>query len=171
LNTKRLLAPSEYEISDWVLQIVQEELDEYQENLLNAKSESGASTTSSLTSGDCAAVTDAVEKVQAALTKFSQDVIGLIDHAQGAEIVHTMTSPTYVPPPAEHELLGNVWWSKFIPEDWERLLPQGWEEWDIRIPSFVYHSLVRCSLVSHLSRLLREKHFLSLRLSLFPLSH
>jgi hypothetical protein len=154
LGAQRFLAASEFVISDWVRQILKAELKEYKTSMLELANNSAVSSRSSTGEG-CAAVTDVVQDIQVALTKFSQDVIGLVDHAQGAEIVHTMTSPTYVPPPTENELLGNVWWSKFIPEDWERLLPEGWEDWDIRIPSFFFHSLVRCSLVS-VAWLLRE---------------
>lgn len=146
LDAKLLLDPSEHHVSNWVLDVVEEELEKYQESVLNPTLERVDSATSS----HCPAVSDVVQDVQIALTKFSQDVIGLIDHAQGAEIVHTMTSRTYVPPPTENELLGGVWWRKFIPEDWERLLPEGWEAWDVRIPSFFYHSLVRCNFLGGL---------------------
>jgi len=27
--------------------------------------------------------------------------------------------------------------------DWERLLPSDWEKWNVGIPSYIYHSLVR----------------------------
>ena len=55
-----------------------------------------------------------------------------------------MTSETYSPDNnGNGKILGSVWWSKFIPQDWERLLPSDWEEWNVGIPSYVYHSLVR----------------------------
>eukprot|EP00980_Cylindrotheca_fusiformis_P026537 scaffold16380_cov62-Cylindrotheca_fusiformis.AAC.1 len=78
----------------------------------------------------CPSTVDVVQDVHLALTKFSQDGIGLLDHAQGGQIVHTLTSPTYSPEPDPEELLGNVWWRKYIPEDWEKLLPEGWADWN-----------------------------------------
>jgi hypothetical protein len=134
--TEKIMEDSEREIREWILGIVKEEIDVYQESLRSV--EQGGTN-----SGECATVSDVVHDVQSALTRFSQDGIGMIDHAQGASVVYEMTSPSYTPPSETSELLGNVWWRKYIPEDWERLLPAGWEEWDVAIPSYIYHSLVR----------------------------
>lgn len=144
-NTMKMISDSDFELSEWVLKVAQEELEEYKQNILKSVSNS-----SKAVHATCPAVMEIVQEVQAELTKFSQDVIGKIDHAQGGEIVHTMTSPTYQPPPMETQLLGNVWWRKFIPEDWENLLPQGWESWNVGLPAFVYHTLVRLRGTCHL---------------------
>jgi len=151
-NAKTLLAESEYQLSEWILRLVQIELEDYKQNILSPTTENshdqggaGASVVSS-SGGGCAPITEVVQDVQAALTRFSQDGMGRFDHAQGGDIVHSLTSSTYIPPPTEQELLGNVWWRKYIPEDWEQwLLPAGWEYWNVGIPSFVYHSLVSAS--------------------------
>jgi hypothetical protein len=132
-NTKQFMGESETELKAWVLQIVEEELAAYKEDVL---AEKGGNK-------ECPSASDIVQDVQVALTEFSQDGIGLIDHAQGGEIVHSMTSPTYTPHPDSSSMLGNVWWRKYIPEDWERLLPTGWKNWNVAIPPYVYHSLVR----------------------------
>jgi hypothetical protein len=138
-ETDTIMEDSEQELQEWILSIVKEEIDAYEESLESLKSvEKGA-----ISTGECATVSDVVHDVQSALTRFSQDGIGMIDHAQGANVVYEMTSPSFMPPSGTSELLGNVWWRKYIPEDWERLLPAGWEEWDVAIPSFIYHSLVR----------------------------
>ncbi len=143
-NTMQMISDSDYEISEWVLRVTQKELEEYKQNLI-----SSYETSLTLSSQGCPTATEVVQEVQAALTKFSQDGIGMIDHAQGGEIVHIMTSPTFAPPPTEDHLLGNVWWRKFIPEDWEQLLPSGWESWNVGLPAFVYHSLVRPGVYCH----------------------
>jgi hypothetical protein len=136
-ETEKVMNASEAELKAWMLRIVEEELAAYKATALASPLPQGDD------DGDCPSATDIVQDVQVALTKFSHDGIGLVDHAQGGEIVHSMTSHTYVPPPEGPDLLGNVWWRKYIPEDWERMLPPGWETWNTAIPSYVYHSLVR----------------------------
>jgi hypothetical protein len=133
-DAKQIMAESEEELQEWVMDIIQEELYDYVEEQINESGE------------DCATPVDVVHKVQSALTKYSQDGIGITDHAQGARVVYEMTSDSYSPPPDRSELLGNVWWRKYIPEDWERILPEGWQAWNVGIPSYVYHSLVRSRL-------------------------
>lgn len=133
LDVSRILDQSEKKIQTWMLEIMKDEVEKYKIDLLTNK---GAAL-------NCPSVADVVQDVHMALTKFSQDGIGLIDHAQGGEIVHSLTSATYSPQPHPYELLGNVWWRKYIPEDWEKLLPAGWEDWNTGIPSYIYHTLVR----------------------------
>jgi hypothetical protein len=133
LEVSRIMEQSEKKIQAWMLEVMKDEVENYKNELLVNK---GASS-------ECRSVEDVVQDIHMALTKFSQDGIGLIDHAQGGEIVHTLTSATYSPQPDPSELLGNAWWRKYIPEDWEKLLPAGWEEWNTEIPSYIYHTLVR----------------------------
>jgi hypothetical protein len=137
-NTRQAIAEVDNEISQWILGFAQDELEHYKKDVLTAYKEN-----TSKVSATCPAVTEVVQEVQGALTKFSQDGIGIIDHSQGGEIVHSMTSPTYSPPPDDSQLLGNVWWRNLIPEDWEQLLPRGWEFWNVGLPSYFHHSLVR----------------------------
>jgi hypothetical protein len=133
LEVSRIMEQSEKKIQAWMLEVMKDEVEKYKNELLVNK---GASS-------ECRSVMDVVQDIHMALTKFSQDGIGLIDHAQGGEIVHTLTSATYSPQPDPSELLGNAWWRKYIPEDWEKLLPAGWEEWNTEIPPYIYHTLVR----------------------------
>ena len=130
-NTQQVMEESETNLQTWILGIVEEELERYQKN--NAYPHT-----------TCPSATEIVQQIQVALTEFSQDGIGSIDHAQGGEIVHSMTSPTYESTTDSSSLLlGNVWWRKYIPQDWEKwLLPSGWQDWSVGLPSFVYHSLV-----------------------------
>jgi hypothetical protein len=133
-ETKSLMKESEAMLQQWVIGIMEEELAALAESHASSSLEGKV---------ECATRLEVVHDVQAALTKHSQDGIGMVDYAQGATIIHEMTSASYIPPPAENELLGKVWWGNYIAEDWEQLLPQGWQEWNVGIPSFVYHALVR----------------------------
>lgn len=135
-NARKAISDADIEISQWILRFAQDELQHYKQDVLTAYKEG-----TQKESEACPAVIDVVQEVQGALTKFSQDGIGIIDHAQGGEIVHSMTSPTYSPPPDESQFLGNVWWRTLIPEDWEQLLPRGWEWWNVGLPSYLYHTL------------------------------
>ncbi|CAJ1966720.1 unnamed protein product [Cylindrotheca closterium] len=132
LDVSRIMSQSEKKIQDWAMDIMKDEVEKYKTKLL-ANSVSKPP--------DCPSVNEIVQEVASAVTKYSKDGIGLVDHAQGANIVHSLTSATYTPPPDESELLGNSLWRKYIPEDWEQLLPKGWEKWNLGIPAAVYHSL------------------------------
>lgn len=132
-DIQEIMGESEAELKTWVIQIIEDELKDYKESLLRGIEDQQK----------CPSASDIAQNVQHALNEFSQDDIGLVDHAQGGDIVYSMTSSTYVPPPDPSNLLGNVWWRKFIPEDWEELLPEGWENWSVSIPPFIYHTLVR----------------------------
>ena len=139
---KNILEESENELRQWVIEIIQEELAAYERTALSKG-------VVSETNSDCATPADVVQTVQSALMKFSQDGIGIADHAQGGSIVHDLTSQSFVPVPTQTDLVGNVWWSKYIPEDWERALPPGWQDWNSAIPSYIYHFFVRLSLPVH----------------------
>jgi hypothetical protein len=102
LEVSRIMEQSEKKIQAWMLEVMKDEVENYKNELLVNK---GASS-------ECRSVEDVVQDIHMALTKFSQDGIGLIDHAQGGEIVHTLTSATYSPQPDPSELLGNAWWRK-----------------------------------------------------------
>jgi hypothetical protein len=136
LKVETIMEESENDIQTWILEIMRDEVKIYQKKLLNEKGGSAS---------ECPSVVDVVQDIHMALTKFSQDGNGLVDHAHAAEIVHTLTSGTYKPPPDDSDLVGNSRWRKYIPEDWEQLLPSGWEKWNTAIPSYVYHTLVRPS--------------------------
>jgi hypothetical protein len=102
-------------IQAWMLEVRKDEMEKYKIELLVNK---GASS-------ECHSVEDLVQDIHMALLKFSKDGIGLIHHSRGGEIVLTLTSAPYSPQPDPSELLGNAWWRKCIPEDWEKLLPAG----------------------------------------------
>ncbi len=90
----------------------------------------------------CVKPSEAVHAVQASLVEYLQDGTGKLDHAEGASIVYELTSNTYTPPPDRNDLLGNIWWRRYIPSDWENMLPEGWKNWNVRLPAYVYHTLV-----------------------------
>eukprot|EP00980_Cylindrotheca_fusiformis_P025520 scaffold13977_cov120-Cylindrotheca_fusiformis.AAC.2 len=99
LDVSRIMDQSEAKIQTWMLEIMKDEVEKYRKELL----------ANSDVKPKCPSTVDVVQDVHMALTKFSQDGIGLLDHAQGGQIVHTLTSPTYSPEPDPEELLGNVW--------------------------------------------------------------
>ena len=159
LDTNVIMEESEAKMRKWILSLIEEELVAYKKNILdavptdigsgdyNANSDTDDdddTTTKVKTNNNCPSTTSIVQKVQQSLQDYADDGIGRVDYAQGANVVHWMTSETYSPDNnGNGKILGSVWWSKFIPQDWERLLPSDWEEWNVGIPSYVYHSLVR----------------------------
>lgn len=125
-----ILAESEAKVEEWVLDIIEKEM-------LVLEKEWGASVAPDAPE-NCVTPEQALNVVQEALLNHSRDDIGILDHARGATILHEFTSETYTPPPEPNQLLGSVWWRKYIPEDWERLLPEGWENWNVGLaPSIV----------------------------------
>jgi TolA-binding protein len=150
LDTNAIVQESERQLKEWILQLVQNGLDQYKDSTLEPASQiaatsaagaSGAVSTSATAA--CPVTSDIVQRIQQALTDYANDGIGKVDHLQqhgGAKVVHWLTSDTYVPP--KQQTLGSVWWGKYIPQDWERLLPEHWEEWDVSLPSYLTHSLV-----------------------------
>jgi hypothetical protein len=143
-----ILRESDVEMKDWIMGLVREELDAYKKGILSTATNvegggRGRLATAGTSTGGCPTTVDIVQKVQQSLRDYANDGIGLFDHAKGAQVVHWMTTGTYDPPPKVTSTLGSVWWRKYIPQDWERLLPNGWENWNVGIPSYLYHSLVR----------------------------
>lgn len=136
LQVSKILHESENELRSWVVKTVQDEI-------LGYKASSVKKQRPSPPEVKCPPLREVVQDVHSALSKFSQDGTGMLDHAQGAEIVHSMTSNTYTPSLQPSDLLGNAWWRRYIPQDWERLLPRGWQDWNIGLPPYVFHSLVR----------------------------
>jgi len=147
LETDVIMKDSEIEMRKWVLSLIEEELDAYKEEISNyvpidiGSSDYDTDGDTETDDANCLSTTSIVQKVQQALQNYADDGIGKVDHAQGANIVHSMTSETYLPDYSNKSSLGSVWWSKFIPQDWERLLPSDWEKWNVGIPSYIYHSL------------------------------
>lgn len=127
IQPARILAESETKLSEWIQNVISEEVANYHAD-------------AAARVGKCVTPVEAAQLVQASLMTHAHD--GMVDHAQGAQIVHELTSDTYIPPAHPNQLLGNVWWRKYIPEDWERVLPSGWEDWSVGVPLFLAHSLV-----------------------------
>ena len=153
LDTNVILQESEVQMKSFIMQLIKEELNTYKSDIMatstvevrndDGQDNTGGGSRVVATSKDCPTTTDTVQKVQQALNVYANDGIGLVDHAQGAQVVHWMTSSTYNPPPKESSTLGSVWWRNyFLAEDWEKLLPDGWENWNIGIPPYLYNSLV-----------------------------
>ena len=148
LDTNAIMKGSEIEMRKWILTLIEEELDLYKKEFFSKApqidtSENSNTDNDSVRTNNCPSMTSIVQKVQQALNDNANDGIGKVDHAQGASVVHWFTSETYSPPLAHSQTLGSVWWSQFIPQDWERLFPPGWEKCQVTLPSYVYHSLVR----------------------------
>mmetsp|Transcript_29986 Transcript_29986/g.64231 ORF Transcript_29986/g.64231 Transcript_29986/m.64231 type:complete len:498 (-) Transcript_29986:249-1742(-) len=147
LDTNVIMEESEMEMKKWVLSILEDELTLYKQAIFDLAPDVDESDSDDSVvvqdkeTKDCPSLINIVQKVQEALNDHAVDGIGKLDHAQGASVVHWLTSETHAPPVGPSGTLGSVWWSKFIPEDWERLLPSGWENWEINTPSYIYHSL------------------------------
>jgi Sad1 / UNC-like C-terminal len=116
---------------------------------------------------NCLSPYDTAQTIHDGIHRYNIDQIGLFDICQdGATIVHEMTSPTYnggasspittstnsiddtssssssYTTGTTSSRIGNVWWNKYIPEDWEKwILPKGWEQWNdptIPVLQFLY---------------------------------
>ena len=160
LDVAAIVQDSEHTLMEWMREILREELAAYKERLLGpvaghvpgeGSSPVAASQQQGGGGGACPSTNDIVQKVQQALTDYANnDGIGKYDHFQqgGAKVVHFMTSDTFSPDPDDDgdvTTWGDVWWRRYIPEDWENaLLPRGWEDWSLKgLPSYLYHSVVR----------------------------
>lgn len=157
LDTHAIVEESELAMKKWILSLIEEEFDTYKENILGNipidNIDEYSDSDNDTDNKNCPSTTSIVQKVQQGLQNYADDGIGKIDHAQGANVIHSMTSETFSPEISKYtsdgsryeygSSLGSVWWNKFIPQDWERYLPADWEQWNVAIPSYVYHSLVR----------------------------
>jgi SUN domain-containing protein 1/2 len=139
LDPEKAMATSELDIKNWFIGIAQDEVDLFQFDESQKKLASAKKTKQPRV--ECMSPMDAALKVHGAIVNYENDVIGMVDHAKGATIVHELTSNTFVPPPEPDELMGNVWWRKYVPSDWEQALPSGWEGWNVAVPSVVQHAL------------------------------
>jgi SUN domain-containing protein 1/2 len=130
-HADNILPTSEAQLQEWIVSIVMEEMLELKKSVASTGD-----------TDNCVTPELAVNMVQQALLNYSQDDIGLEDHAAAGSIIHEFTADTYQPPPAPNQLLGGVWWNKYIPADWEAfLLPTGWQYWNVGLPSALFHSL------------------------------
>jgi hypothetical protein len=128
----RIMQESETQLEAWIQEVIADEIANHYAQLSEMCS-----------SGKCVTPVEAAQLVQASLTTFAYDGVRMVDHAQGGTIVYELTSETYEPPADDpSQQLGNVWWRKYIPEDWERVLPPQWEEWKAGVPTFLKHSFV-----------------------------
>jgi len=155
LNTMVIMEQSEATMKNWITSLIEEELDTFKTSnimgnvpieLLGGGSTRDSNAGDSDTDNDeyCPSTASIVQQIQQSLQDYADDGIGMVDRAQGANVVHSMTSETYSPESSsrnESSSLGSVWWNKFIPQDWERYFPSDWEYWNVGVPSYVYHSL------------------------------
>jgi Sad1 / UNC-like C-terminal len=145
-----ILEESENDIEGWILQVMDDETKKLLEPLQisnEAASTDDSVDASAKESGvvatgadaNCTNANFAANEVQAAVNRYAHDGVGIVDHAQRATIVVERTSTTYQPPISD--TLSSVWWSRYVPEDWETwLLPQGWQEWNAK-PNFLSHTI------------------------------
>jgi Sad1 / UNC-like C-terminal len=141
LDPERAMATSEPDIENWFIGIAQDEVDLFQYDQSRKTLASATVKGTKPPSIECMSPMKAALKVHGAIVNYENDVVGMVDHAKGATIVHELTSNSFVPPPQPDELMGNVWWRKYIPSDWERALPSGWEGWNVAVPSVIQHAL------------------------------
>ena len=141
LNPDRAISLPDTEIENWLLRVVKEEVETYQRVQLEATTAIEKTKKSKLLLKKCVSPLEAAHLVHTAVMDFENDFVGMLDHAKMATIVHELTSDTFTPPPRPNELLGQVWWRKYIPVDWERVLPSGWEGWNVAVPSTIQHFL------------------------------
>jgi Sad1 / UNC-like C-terminal len=135
-SSDSILADAEAELETWMLGLMAEVIADRPPIVTTIQVPSN-----DLGPENCVTPAEAAQEIQLALVRYSQDGIGRKDHTQGATIVHELTSQTFSPPPEQRHLLGNVWWNKYIPEDWENfLLPKDWQYWDVSIPSYLLHT-------------------------------
>jgi hypothetical protein len=132
LNAKEILNETQEHLETWVMGLATDIIEQRRREMVVPQNVV-----------QCVKPSEAVHVVQASLVDYLQDGTGKVDHAEGASIVYELTSNTYIPPPDGKDLLGNVWWRRYIPSDWEKLLPEGWKQWNARLPAYIYHSLVR----------------------------
>jgi hypothetical protein len=133
LKPETILGESEAKVEEWVLDIVEKEMLVLEKEWRAALAPDAPD--------NCVTPEQALNVVQEALLNHSRDVIGILDHANGATILHEFTSETYTPPPEPSQLLGSVWWRKYVPEDWELMLPEGWENWNVGLAPSIFHTL------------------------------
>jgi SUN domain-containing protein 1/2 len=143
LDLDVIMENSEEVIRMWTLNLIEEELGLYKKEIFDLVHQVDISHDDSHNSKttECPSLAKFVQKVQQALNDNTEDDISKVDHAQGASIIHWLTSETYSLSGIFSGTLGSVWWNKFIPQDWERLFPYGWEKWEVGVPSYIYHSL------------------------------
>ena len=141
LNPDRVISLPDTEIENWLLGVVKEEVEIYQSDRLETIAAAEKTQKSKFLHKKCVSPLETAHLVHTAVMNFENDFVGMLDHAKMATIVHELTSDTFTPPPRPNELLGQVWWRKYIPVDWERVLPSGWEEWNVAVPSAIQHVL------------------------------
>jgi SUN domain-containing protein 1/2 len=136
-DAESILAESDADIAAWTLTVLKDETRKLLE-FLQVPSEAASIDAPTVDADNCTSPGVAMLQVHRAVHQFANDGIGLKDHAHGSTILYDRTSETYQP--ASADTLGSVWWSRFIPEDWERwLLPDGWQEWNA-MPLFLSHT-------------------------------
>lgn len=143
LDLDVIMENSEEVMRIWTLKLIEEELGLYKKEIFDLAHQVDISHDDSHDSKttECPSLAKFVQKVQQALNDHAEDDISKVDHAQGASVIHWLTSETHSSSGVFSGTLESVWWNKFIPQDWERLFPYGWEKWEVGVPSYVYHSL------------------------------
>jgi len=147
LDRSIIMAQSEEKLERWTTDMLTQSIDSYTEariaklmpssaaEQVDAVAPTSKNPDYDASSGQCAALSDTMSMVFASLhTKASPGGSALFDHASsanGGSVVYgegrdrqPMTSrPVLVPKPGgDGTRLGDVWWRKYIPEDWENLM-------------------------------------------------
>jgi hypothetical protein len=146
IDADELLDDTEAALQNWMVQVVKDEVLERQVRIAQAvaTTKPPSTTRPKKTSELCLTPSDGAVLLEEGFIAPAPQKENGVNLLEKATVVHDLTSESYVPPPLpESDLLGNVWWRRYIPQDWERLLPAGWETWNVATPSAHYRPMVR----------------------------
>jgi hypothetical protein len=138
-----ILDDTEATLKQWIVRVVEQEVTNARvaAAVKKRKTKNLNKTKPSLKSTICVTPSEGALLLQESLVQHRSP--GPPDHLATATVIHELTSPTYTAPPSTENVMANVWWRKYIPEDWEQhLLPQGWQEWNVGLPDSFARLLV-----------------------------
>jgi hypothetical protein len=140
-----ILDDTEATLKQWIVQVVEQEVMNARvaaavQKIKKEKALNETKQKSSLATPICVTPSEGALLLQESLVQHRSS--GPPDHLATATIIHELTSPTYTAPPSKDDLMGNVWWRKIHPQDWEEhFLPKGWQEWNVALPRLIRSSI------------------------------
>mmetsp|Transcript_57531 Transcript_57531/g.171575 ORF Transcript_57531/g.171575 Transcript_57531/m.171575 type:complete len:564 (-) Transcript_57531:418-2109(-) len=151
LDRDAILSPTESDLEAWAAELAAAE---FRSHAQSEKTKLDDRRKSREERSKCVDPATAGSLVHSDLRKHSADGVGRIDYASlenGGSIVYAegMTSEPYDPRDDLGKVrIGETWWRRYVPEDWEQVFPYGWERWMVPaegwrgfIPSYVWTSL------------------------------
>ena len=144
LKADDILEDTEEVLQNWIVTVVEQEVSDVRIAAATATAEKikkKPSTTPSTSTTTCLTPSDGAQLVQESIVEHRATPK---NHLEYATVVHEFTTDTYQAPPSSSDLMGNIWWRRYIPADWERLfLPDGWQEWNVGLAPAFYRLMVR----------------------------